>query len=272
MAQKSTYLKNILEGCAEDALPSEKIQLWPAIQSRLNASASLSQERFLSMNSTAHKPRLRVATMLFVSVLIILAALFATPQGRAMADEIFHFFKRAPSDTLPVQSWQLTPFPTLGSSTPTPDPASIIDANQTVQEVEKRAGFDVLEPAYLPKILHFSSASFDPKLRIARIFYRYVYTNGLLLRENPYQTKADCDLCYTVGASAAVETVQIGEVKGEYVEGVWYLTDKGPVWMNDPYLKTLRWQANGIAFELGYMGPPDTVTKEDMIAVAESLK
>jgi hypothetical protein len=41
--------------------------------------------------------------------------------------------------------------------------------------------------------------------------------------------------------------------------------------MNDPYLKTMRWQANGIAFELGYMGPPDTLSKEDMIAIASSI-
>jgi hypothetical protein len=37
-------------------------------------------------------------------------------------------------------------------------------------------------------------------------------------------------------------------------------------------MKTLRWQANGMAFELMFMGPPDAVSKNDMIAVAASLK
>ncbi len=41
---------------------------------------------------------------------------------------------------------------------------------------------------------------------------------------------------------------------------------------SDPYLQTLRWQANGMAFELLYMGPPDSVTRADLIAIAESLK
>jgi hypothetical protein len=53
------------------------------------------------------------------------------------------------------------------------------------------------------------------------------------------------------------------------------LTDTGPVWESTPYLQTLRWQANGLAFELLYMGDPDEnlgVTKADMIAVAESIK
>ncbi len=50
------------------------------------------------------------------------------------------------------------------------------------------------------------------------------------------------------------------------------LDDSGPVWQNDPYLKTLRWQLGDMALELQFMGPPDAVTKEDLIAVAESLK
>ncbi len=69
-----------------------------------------------------------------------------------------------------------------------------------------------------------------------------------------------------------IETVQIGKDPGEFVEGVWKLIDGNYVWESDPYMKTLRWQANGIAFELQYMGPPERVTKGDMLAVAESLK
>lgn len=272
MAQKKSHIKNILEQWAEEALPSEQIHLWPAIQSGLNASTRLSQKGISSTNSTAHKPSLRLAAALIVSVLMILLALFATPQGRALAQEILHFFSRAPSDTLPLQSFQLTPLPTLDTSTPTPDPASIGDANQTVQEVEKQAGFDVLEPAYVPNIISFTGATFDPAHHIARIFYRYWDTNGLVLREEPYQTNDDCELCGVVGASAAVETVQIGTAKGEYAEGVWSLTENGPVWDPNPYLKTLRWQSDGIAFELLYMGPPSSVTKEEMIAIAESVK
>lgn len=84
--------------------------------------------------------------------------------------------------------------------------------------------------------------------------------------------KDDCELCGKVGADAAIEKVSIAGNEGEYAEGVWKLTDQGPVWEADPYLKTMRWQENGMAFELLYMGPPETLTKDDLIAIAASIK
>ena len=82
----------------------------------------------------------------------------------------------------------------------------------------------------------------------------------------------DCELCGKVGADTAIQEVSIAGVYGEYVEGVWKLTDQGPVWEADPYLKRMRWQGKGMAFELMYMGPSDTLSKEDMISIAESMK
>jgi hypothetical protein len=174
------------------------------------------------------------------------------------------YFTRAESDVLPLQPWQLTPNP----ETPTPDPGFI--SNLTVTETEQLAGFDVLEPVSMAGLLKLQGASFDPQLNIVRIFY----TNGFVLREERTKTNDDCDLCGVVGASAVVETVQIGDVTGEYVVGVWNLTDNGPVWESDPFMKILRWQANGIAFELMHNPAydPEAVTLADMIAIAESIK
>jgi hypothetical protein len=73
-----------------------------------------------------------------------------------------------------------------------------------------------------------------------------------------------------VGASASVQSVQIQGVHGEYAEGVWVLTDKGAFWRDDPLLKTIRWQKDGMAFELIYMG--SEMGKENLVAIAESMK
>lgn len=67
-----------------------------------------------------------------------------------------------------------------------------------------------------------------------------------------------------------MEEVQIGEINGQYVEGIWSETDQGWIWEDEPYLKMLRWQANGMAYELRYTGVK--ITKEDLIAIAESMK
>lgn len=94
----------------------------------------------------------------------------------------------------------------------------------------------------------------------------------MVLRQEPGLTTDECVLCGKVGADTAVQEVSIAGVYGEYVEGVWNLTEQGPVWEADLYLKTMRWQNNGMAFELMYMGPPDTLSKQDMIAIAESMR
>ena len=267
-------LKRHLDEIAREAFP-DTLQPWPTFQSRLQTRDSKLSKRGFTMktqiNSTKTFPRAARALAIIVLALFLVSGFFMlTPQGHALAQDILKFFTRAESDTLPVQSWQLTPIPT--SAVSTPDPASILDVHQTVEEVEGLAGYKVLQPSWLPDVLTLVGASYQPDNQIVRIFYRDEFTNGLILKQEPFQETADCELCDIVGASAAVETVQINDVAGEYVEGVWKLTDQGPVWESDPYLKTMRWQVDHMAFELGYMGQPDSVTKADLIAIAQSIR
>lgn len=263
-----SVLHSILRKLSEQKAPAGEIDLWPALQSRLQASAA--HESRGNTMKTRLKLTPRLAAAIALAVLLLVAAFLLTPQGRALAQEALQFFSRAESDQLPIQDWQLTPVPTPG--TPTPDPSSILDANQDIQAVEQEAGFDVLVPSWIPDSLHFVGATIEEDKPIVRIFYRYVETNGLVLRQQPIPMNDDCELCATVGVSAEVVRVSILGNDGEYVEGVWKLTDQGPVWESDPYLKTMRWQANGMAFQLLYMGPPDTLSIGDMLAIAESIQ
>lgn len=270
MPLQNRAIHSILTHLAEEAKPPDQINLWPSIHSAMLESNLRSQPRISPMNTYPARTRqLRFALAVSLTLLIALTLLFASPQGRAWAREFLHFFTRSTSDSLPVQSFQLTPLPTPG--TPTPDPASILDVHQTVGEAAQLAGYAVLQPSWLPDSLSLVGASYQPDQHIVRIFYRYAETNGLILKQEPIQKNEECDLCAKVGATAPVETVQIGPAAGEYVEGVWSLTDKGPVWQSDPYIKTLRWQADNMAFELFYMGPPDTLSKADLVAIAQSL-
>jgi hypothetical protein len=68
-------------------------------------------------------------------------------------------------------------------------------------------------------------------------------------------------------------TVQIGNITAEYAAGDWenYNRDKGSwTWNPDPYLKRLRWQVNGMAFELSYFGIE--LTQADLMTIAESIQ
>lgn len=178
----------------------------------------------------------------------------AIPQNQPL-----RYFTRAERDTWSVET--LVPGADTGW-----------DFNLSIAEAEQLAGFDVLEPIGMSKFLNFQGAAFDPQRNIVRI--RYVM--GFVLHEEQFQFSEDCDGCGMVGASAVVETVQIGDVTGEYVVGVWEaIGDTGQWgWIATPYLQRLRWQSNGMAFELMYnpTHDPAAVTLADLIAIAESLR
>jgi hypothetical protein len=159
----------------------------------------------------------------------------------------------------------------------------------SIPEAEQQAGFKLMLPEKLPEILSFSGASYDAKLGYVQVFYLGPMTDGLTVNQQIALDPADCVLCdiltgdyydvqegdpdyiLLVPPDANIETVQIGAVAGKYVEGVWHGTDCcGWVWEPDPYLKTLRWWKDGIAFELQYFGLD--IEKADMIRIAESLK
>jgi hypothetical protein len=96
-------------------------------------------------------------------------------------------------------------------------------------------------------------------------------TDGLVLREQRFEFVENCELCGMVGASAEIETAQIGDVLGEYIEGVWKADDSGVwKWTPDPYVRTLRWQNGDLALELQYFGLD--VGRDELIEVAESMK
>jgi hypothetical protein len=203
------------------------------------------------------------------------------------------FIALAESLTTDSVAAALTPMP----MTPTPDAEddTIYDEywKLTAAEAGEQAGFVVLEPARLPEIFSLKGAHYDQEHRVVSLSYPDTVMwaqgsqEGFSLSEMLIPADGVCDLCglvvgdlaladstyrYTVvGANATIEKVKIGDVAGEYVEGAWYDGDNtGMKWHNDPVMKVLRWQVDGMAFELAYFG--NSITKADLIAIAESIK
>jgi hypothetical protein len=249
----SEQLTHGLQALAEDLVPAD-VNLWPTIAAQFTAPPR--QPR-----------RLRLVSAALLTLLAALALTLATPQGRALAQAALQFFTRAPAD---LQTLALAPPAT--AAVVTPDPASMLDAHLTVAEAAALAGFAVRQPAYLPAAFAFSGASYDPDGGRVRLFYVEPSGGALVLQQAAFTVAAECALCGQVGASAAVQSVPVGSVSGEYVVGVWKLTDDGQVWEPDPYLQTLRWQEGQQAFELLFMGPPDSLSQTEMLAIAASVK
>jgi hypothetical protein len=211
-----------------------------------------------SQKENLHMKTISWKAIAILAIALLLGIALFTPQGRAFAADILQLFNRANTDELSAGTQnQVT----------NPEPPR----NQEVGDIEELAGFDILEPTVLPEGLSFFGASYDPTTQtIVQQFGRSAEEIVLSIRQQPYTTPEACTLCGLVGASAPVEAAPIGTVTGEYVEGVWNLTDNGPVWENTPYLKTLRWQSNGMAFEMIYGS--EEVTKQNLIDIALSMK
>ena len=185
----------------------------------------------------------------------------------------------------------LTPIPT---EKPTEDPVEVLKERYSfsIEQAASEGGFTIHQPTTLPEVLTLLGARYEPDQKWVLVFYLYDQkiggpnTDGLVLTEQIATNSSACGLCkfiigegvdlkkyapgQLVGKDASIETVTIGNSTGQYVEGMWNLTDNGPVWVSDPYLKRLRWEANGTAYELTYMGMG--ITKDDMTAIAKSIK
>ena len=151
-----------------------------------------------------------------VSNITVRVSFYRNPQGRVWAQEFLHFFIRTDSDTLPLQSWQLTSQPTLApGTTATPDPANIFfEAKLNVIQVEEQYGIDLKEPTWLPENFVIVGATFDPTHSVGRIFYSGGDYDDLVLKEEIYSSPDTCDLCDKVGESASVKYVSDWEREG----------------------------------------------------------
>ena len=143
-----------------------------------------------------------------------------------------------------------------------------------LRDAEEQAGFDVWEPAALPEGMTFLGSSFEPFSKTTSLSYGYSETDrAILIQQQPVSSPEICDLCGVIGASAEVETVQIRDTSGEYVIGVWKADEAGNwTWEYEPFLQRVRWQEDGMAFEILYMGPPEQITKNDLVVIAASMK
>jgi hypothetical protein len=149
-----------------------------------------------------------------------------------------------------------------------------------LEQAEQQVGFSALQlPDDNPELFTLVGASVDPQYQLLMLIYHSPDGSGVqsgrsfTLEQWPITEPLEtCDLCAAIGASAEVITISVRGTTGEYVQGVWSLTNIGPVWEPVPHRKIIRWQEDGYWFELGMFTVDGSHTMEDLIAVAESLK
>ena len=208
-------------------------------------------------------------------LVIIFTMILFIPSVRVAASQIIHLFLPASSNELDVEVTLTNPGDLIDFSDPT-------NFRLNVKDAQKLAGFGVKEISSLPLGLSFIGSRYDPSYYSVTLLY-HADTYSLFLTQRLLGNGQDV---FSIGASAIVKQVKIGNIGGEYVIGGWKaISTQSPsndlpptsmmtiyaIWDNELNQSTLRWQVNDIVYELRCNGEGCPLQSE-LILLANELK
>jgi len=218
----------------------------------------------------------RLVWGLLALILIVgVVGLTFIPSVRAIARQFFYSFIHSPSNQIQVQVTPAAPGDLYNFS----DPSNF---TLSVPLAQQQAGFGVKEISVLPEGLTFIGCRFDSTYNAVTLQYQG-NDYKLFLTQRPRGNGQDV---FSIGASANVESVKIGEIQGEFVVGGWKVISQQPdssnqtptsvininaIWDNDLPQSTLRWQTSDIVYELRSVGEGNP-SLSDLINLANGLK
>ena len=204
-----------------------------------------------------------------LAVLMVSIIFAATPQGRAFAqDVVSQFFTRTESDSY-YAPYEDVPFE---DTTPFHEQCGIpIFPTCSVEQIRGMVDFEVKEIGAIPEEIYFVGSTGGPDF----VELKYGYEDrrhGNLSVGVEAVGKPSYVGTGIAAKSADIQPVQIGDLPGEYYTGILFQDEQGNVtWQpNDP-TATLRWVDGGSTYTLVYYSAIIPLTKEDLIALAESM-
>jgi hypothetical protein len=222
------------------------------------------------------KPKLRglIGIAIIISILAIISLSFF-PSVQAVARQIIYSFISESSDQIIIQATLSAPEELFHYS----DPAHFPLSNQAAHQ---QAGFEVKEIINLPAGVNKVGSRYDSSYsQVITLYQGSGY--DLFLTQRPNGNGEDI---FSIGSTAQVYLVKIGDHEGEYVNGGWkavstqIITDTinpgnqtsiSAVWDNDLPQHTLRWQADDFIYELRSIGEGGP-TQSELIMLANGLK
>lgn len=203
---------------------------------------------------------------------VILAGLMVIPPFRAMARNWINYFLPGTQDQLELSIDQLDHQQLFQYASPDNFPNS-------VDQIASLAGFTVSQPKSLPPGMELIGCRYESGTQTIVMLYRGAGYN-LFLSQRPIAAGQEY---FTIGASALVEPIWIGEIQGEYVSGGWISQSNQTSpetqasaelhvhWDNSLPQHTLRWQFQDFAYQLRSTGSTSP-GKADLIALAAGIR
>jgi hypothetical protein len=209
--------------------------------------------------------------MALVSILI-LSGILISPPLRAMARNWIKYFLPGNQDQLELTIDQLDHQQLYQYASPDNFPYS-------VDQIIKLVDFPVSQPASLLPGMELIGCKYEAVTRTTVMLYRGAGYN-LFLSQRPIDAGQEY---FSIGASALVEPVSIGETQGEYVAGGWLNQSSYPIsemkpasellvhWDSSLPQHTLRWQVQGFSYQLRSTGS-SSPQKADLILLAQGIR
>lgn len=280
-------IRSILLNLAEQKAPSAQINLWPAIHSRVQMSQS-SQSRGTIMNPHSNSQRRQLKPAYILLAILLIGALFLVfPQGRALAQEILHFFKRGESNFMPgvtvtpIQWVEQTPGEAAATITPQPTESALPglafesecgsynNPHCSIEAIHKLVGFPVYALSELPDGMNFSGATGSPE-EVYLLYETANQTGALMISEVPFNGDENIHP-WEVGADADIRSLQIGQLNLEYVKGSYNGNSNPPIWNPDADVQMIRWVNQGILFNLTMIGVEPLLDQNDLADLVATL-
>ncbi len=204
-----------------------------------------------AMTSPAAGVHRSVSLRLAATALAVVVLLALIVPLTSLAQQVFHFFTQAETDTVDKAVFLAPTFeaPALNDLT-------------NIEQASAVAGFAIRLPQELPGEIQITAASVNPGS--VSVTYSDGQTTLVFLQGMKTESSS-----FYVGAGAKVEAVPVDGVMGEYVRGGWQRVGDGLVWDNNAGSALLFWEKEGVRY--GLLVEAGEMARETLIRIADSL-
>jgi len=154
-----------------------------------------------------------------------------------------------------------------------------------LEDVKPLVDFEVLEPTILPEGIFFSHVRYISTGTLMLFYGDFaadlMHSNGPVLIINLHRFKDSEPIYPEMFPPEAIEQVMVNGIPAKFTIGTIQtsMAEPGqptpePTWVNDDGSLALTWKENGIEISISYQSSFNKwrITKEDLIAIAESLQ